>query len=307
MTEVNKSRLITLLHQIAPHSQLQAIEPLKLGFSNRSFQMRVIHPDDSQEIYVVKQYSTGPHVFGQDAVVRAEFEYQTLTLLRNGGIPCPEPIFFDPKGVILGTCLLVTKYIPGAQIMAHPSNPLWAAQAPAIADLLARIHMLRCPTELVAILPNATTQATWFFKNETMPDYLQAYPDGELIWNILREETPKMKSTEPVLVHGDYWSGNMLWESGQLTGILDWENVSFGDPGFDIANCRMEMIVDGMDTAADTFFTTYEMITGNPITNLGLCELAVAVQPMWQRAPFLLTSPFQERFRQFVANAQKRL
>ena len=307
MTEIDKSRVTSLLGHIAPGSRLQAVEPLNLGFSNRSFQMRVLHPDGEKVTYVVKQYSSGPHVFGQPAVVRAELEHKTLTLLKDNGIPCPEPVFFDRDGIIFAAPLLVTKHISGTQIMAHPANPQWADQAPTTAGLLARIHSVACPADFVAILPDATTQATWFLKNDTPPDYMQAHPDGEFIWNFLRKELPKMKPAEHVLTHGDYWSGNMLWEVGQLRGILDWENVAFGEPGFDIANCRMEMIIDGMDTAADTFLTTYERLTGKPVVNLGLCELAVAVQPMWQRAPFLTISPFQERFRRFVSNARHRL
>jgi hypothetical protein len=69
----------------------------------------------------------------------------------------------------------------------------------------------------------------------------------------------------------------------------------------------MELIIDGMGDAAETFLRIYEAITGQVVANLGLCELAVAVQPMWQRAPFLTTSPYQERFRQFVATAKQRL
>jgi hypothetical protein len=52
---------------------------------------------------------------------------------------------------------------------------------------------------------------------------------------------------------------------------------------------------------------TYKTLTGKEVVNLGLCELAVAVQPMWQRAPFLTTAPYQERFRRFIANAKQHL
>ena len=157
------------------------------------------------------------------------------------------------------------------------------------------------------ILPDATSQATWFLENDALPDYMQAHPDGDAIWYIIRQQLPRLMPANPVLIHGDYWSGNILWEGEQLTGILDWENVAFGNPGFDIAYCRMEMLIDGMDAAAETFLKTYEAVTGKPVVNLGLCELAIAAIPMWQRAPYLTISPIQERFRQFVANAKKRL
>lgn len=307
MTNIEPGQLTALLDQIAPQSRLQATEALQLGFANRSFCLKVIQPDTSHATYVVKRYSLQENVFGQAPQTRAQLEYQTLTFLRHNGLPCPEPVFFDAQGAILGSPVLVTHHIPGEQILAHPPNPLWAAQAPTVAALLARIHRLTCPAELVALLPNATTQATWFLKHDQMPDYMQAYPDGELIWNVLRHEVPKLSSAAPGLVHGDYWSGNLLWEAGQVTGLLDWENVAFGHPGFDVANCRMEMLIDGMDEAAETFLKTYEAATGKPVANLGLCELAVAVQPMSRHAPFLTVSPIQERFRAFVANAKRRI
>jgi aminoglycoside phosphotransferase (APT) family kinase protein len=306
--DIDQSTCTTLLNHIAPDHKLQAIDALTLGFVNRSFRLIASLPDSSLAAYIVKQYSNSAnHVFGQEAETRAAREYKTLTFLQDHSIPCPEPVFFDLQGAILGSPILVTKQLPGRQILAHPANPLWAEQAPTVAALLARIHMLACPPELIALLPDATTQATWFLKDDTMPDYMQAYPDGESVWQIIRQKLPKMQPVEPGLVHGDYWSGNILWESGRVTGILDWENVAFGEPGFDVANCRMEMIIDGMDEAADSFLSTYESSTGKLVANLGLCELAVAVQPMWQRAPFLTTSPIQERFRQFVANAKKRV
>jgi aminoglycoside phosphotransferase (APT) family kinase protein len=307
MATIDTAKLTTLFNHIAPDHTIQTIEALHLGFTNRSYRITVIRPDSTHEVFVVKNYSENHgHVFGQDATTRASLEHNILTFLCSNGIPCPEPGFVDLQGTILGSPVLITKHLPGAQIMAHPANPLWAEQASTIAKLLARIHMLPCPDSLTAILPNATTLATLFLQHGTVPDYMQAYPGGVSIWQIIHQELPKLQTTDPVLVHGDYWSGNFLWEQSRVTGILDWENGAYGEPGFDLANCRMEMIIDGMDDAAATFLRTYESITGKTVRNLGLCELAVAAQPMWQRAPFLSTAPYQERFRRFVANAKER-
>jgi aminoglycoside phosphotransferase (APT) family kinase protein len=308
MTTLDYARFIILLNHMAPDARIQAIEPLELGFSNRSFRMTLIRPGATQDVYIVKQYSDQyEHVFGQDALTRARLEHASLSFLRSSGIPCPDPIFCDFAGDLLGSPVIVTRLLPGAQILAHPANRLWAQHAPVVAALLARIHMLPCSSRLAASLPDATAQATWFLKNGSIPDYMRDHPDGPAIWEIIQHKLPALKPAKGSLVHGDYWSGNILWDQGRLTGILDWENVAFGEPGFDVANCRMEMIVDGMDDAADTFLRTYEAATGKPVANLGLCELTVAVQPMWQRAPFLTIDPYQEHFRRFVATAKQRL
>lgn len=305
---LDPEKLTLLLHHIAPDASIQAIEPLQLGFSNRSFRMTLRRPGASDGVYIVKRYSDqNEHVFGQDALTRAKLEHAALSFLRSSGIPCPDPIFCDLEGALLESPIIVTQLLPGAQILAHPANPLWAERASTVAALLARIHMLACPSALAANMPDATAQATWFLKSGSIPEYMRDHADGAAVWEIVHHELGALEPAAGVLVHGDYWSGNILWNQGNVTGILDWENVAFGEPGFDVAYCRMEMIVDGMDDAADTFLRTYEALTGKPVANLGLCELVVAVQPMWQRAPFLTTAPYQERFRRFVANAKQRI
>lgn len=44
-------------------------------------------------------------------------------------------------------------------------------------------------------------------------------------------------SFEPTLVHGDLWYGNLLADlsSGEIIGLVDWENAAVGDPAQDLA------------------------------------------------------------------------
>ena len=52
-------------------------------------------------------------------------------------------------------------------------------------------------------------------------------------WDSARDELERF---EPALRHGDPWYGNLLVdESGELTGVLDWEGLAFGDPAADFA------------------------------------------------------------------------
>jgi aminoglycoside phosphotransferase (APT) family kinase protein len=41
-------------------------------------------------------------------------------------------------------------------------------------------------------------------------------------------------SPPPALVHGDYQPGNLLYEAGRMTGIIDWELASIGSPLLDV-------------------------------------------------------------------------
>ena len=47
--------------------------------------------------------------------------------------------------------------------------------------------------------------------------------------------SPDAPLVHRTLVHGDYWPGNLLWQRGRLTGVVDWEEPRLGDPSRDVA------------------------------------------------------------------------
>jgi aminoglycoside phosphotransferase (APT) family kinase protein len=109
-----------------------------------------------------------------------------------------------------------------------------------------------------------------------------------------------MHKTPPSIVHIDYWSGNILWEADQISAVVDWEEAAYGNPGIDVAYCRMDMILLGMQAAADEFLQAYEAETGKPVSNLKLWELAAAVRPMFSPEGWISESPAKERFAWFI-------
>ena len=48
-------------------------------------------------------------------------------------------------------------------------------------------------------------------------------------------------------------SHNMLCNPGDITAVVNWEDSGYGDPGVDVAYCRMELFLEGMNDAADEF------------------------------------------------------
>lgn len=67
-----------------------------------------------------------------------------------------------------------------------------------------------------------------------------------------------------------YWPGNILWREGQIAAVVVWEEAACGDPGIDVANGRMNLLLLGLDTAAETFVHVYEAEMGRRVENLGL-------------------------------------
>jgi aminoglycoside phosphotransferase (APT) family kinase protein len=60
-------------------------------------------------------------------------------------------------------------------------------------------------------------------------DTLEPQPVLELAYNWMKRHEPPPPA-RTALVHGDYRTGNFLYDQSGITGILDWEMAHAGDP-----------------------------------------------------------------------------
>lgn len=51
-------------------------------------------------------------------------------------------------------------------------------------------------------------------------------------------------ASDSVLVHGDLWLGNVLWDQPhRVAGVVDWDAAGVGHPGIDLASARLDAVV----------------------------------------------------------------
>ena len=81
-----------------------------------------------------------------------------------------------------------------------------------------------------------------------------------------------------VLTHGDYWSGNVVWRDGRLTGIVDWSGGSRGPRGVDLGWCRLDLVLLFDEQIADKFLAAYEAATGQAAGEIRLWDRWAAAQ-----------------------------
>jgi aminoglycoside phosphotransferase (APT) family kinase protein len=287
-----------LLDRIAAGSKPVRVETLPGSYSNFTWLVQALDANGAPLRLVLRRYA----VFGDyDLGEKASREFKTYQLLQRYGIPAPQPVYLDRNGKLFGAPSIVTSYVPG-RLIESPSNPLeWARS---LAIMLARIHTIPCSAEEQEFLLDAKAEATWFIRSEAAPAYMQAHPQGTIVWQTVKDLFSRLQNTAPTLVHIDYWPGNILWEEAQISAVVDWEEAAYGDPAIDVAYCCMNMALGGMPQAADEFLHTYELERDQPVANLGFWELAAAARPMidpedWQIAK----PPGSERFTQFIAKA----
>ena len=68
----------------------------------------------------------------------------------------------------------------------------------------------------------------------------------------------------PVIVHGDAGPGNFLYNGDQITALLDWELVHYGDPMADLAMLAIRMLFQGFVPLPQAF-AAYEAAGGSKV------------------------------------------
>ena len=101
-----------------------------------------------------------------------------------------------------------------------------------------------------------------FFLRGDWPEKKRRHPLSADIFDAVRELQSAVTQRPSVLVHMDYWHGNVLWHENRVSAVLDWDHASYGDPAIDVAYFRMNMYLRGIKRAADIFLKRYEEASG---------------------------------------------
>lgn len=299
-TLLSRKTAQVVLDIVAPGSVLSTVQPLAGSYSNLTHLIESRRSNGEPLRIVVRRY-----VYG-DRARKARVEYRALHFLQDYAVPAPAPLYLDTDGIVLGRPGIVMRFMPGQLIeepATHPAGKLtWARE---FALVLAKIHAI--PGEQAkGVLFDADAEATWFLRDGVVPEYMAAHPDGTNVWQLVHDLWPKRQPASSTLVHLDYWRGNVLWEEGHISAVVDWEEAAYGDPAIDVAYCLMELVIMGMIDEADEFLRTYETQRG-PVANLAYWQLAAAARPMYNIDGWITDSAKGERFRQFIAEARAKV
>jgi aminoglycoside phosphotransferase (APT) family kinase protein len=291
-----------VLNVVAPNYSGFSIQPLAGSYSNHTHLARIEFGDHPAQQIVLRRYNEA----NGHCTTKARREFQALKYLHGQEFPAPAPLYLDESGELLGSPGIITEFVHGRQIEAASETALWGDKVELVAQMLARIHAIPYDETMSQWLMNGNVEAVWFLKSGAVPDYMEKYPHGARVWKTIAALLPQIRVVKPAFLHTDFWSGNILWHQGQISAVVDWEEAAYGDPGIDVAYCRMELYLEGLDDAADRFLNIYEAEAGEQVANLGLWELAAVARPMVNLDDWLTRPLMDERFERFIVNATQR-
>lgn len=207
-----------------------------------------------------------------------------------GEVPVPEVLWVDAEGEHLGRPALIAGFLEGT-VQPEGGNKasglgmyfepgLRAGLKDQFVRHLARIHTVdwraKNLSSFDAPKPNSTDGNRWsvgLWERVWHEDKLEAHPIVEAAALWLKENMPVVEN--PVIVHGDYRSGNFMYTpSRQINAVLDWELCHIGDFHEDLAYTSAvilgtpdghgNVLASGLLTRAE-LIASYERLSGNKV------------------------------------------
>ena len=279
-----------LAQRLDPQSRLLRTWELKGGVSAQVTALEIERPDGSRQKMVVRQH--GAVDLKRNPQIAAD-EFKLLQLLQSLGLPTPSPYYFDQSGEIFATPSIVIEYIDGEPGFA-PSDLNDAAVQ--LAAHLSRIHTVRCTNVDLSFLPEQAEQyAHKFIKRPALVD--ESLDEGH-IRAVLESVWPLHQQNPSVLLHGDFWPGNVLWKNNRLVAVIDWEDAKTGDPLGDLANSRLEILWAFGINAMHSFTDHYKSLTPIDFTNLPYWDLCAALRPAFKLGEWAADDVTEKKMRE---------
>jgi aminoglycoside phosphotransferase (APT) family kinase protein len=224
--------------ELGAGARVTDLKVMEDGHAGLTFGFSVSDPANRITGYVLKVAPSGVTRRGNTDVYR---QAPLLRALKSRGLPVPAVPWASADDDVLGTPFIVMELLPGRVFVPwepHASFPKEPAFTREIwlqaAQLLARLHQVDWQTTLAgweAPQPVRDEVARWphVLRHAQEPDWLEA---GTELGRRLAASIP---DEHPIgLIHGDFQPGNILYEDGRSTGVIDWELASIGAQGLDV-------------------------------------------------------------------------
>ena len=165
-------------------------------------------------------------------------------------VPTPELLAADTSGDEAGVPAVLMSWLPGSVRWWPPDTDGWLA---GLAALLPAIHAAPLPP------PEPIPPFTPYPQASYEPPAWVRWPR---IWARAVEIYHRPVPEEPrVFLHRDFHPGNVLWQRGRVSGVVDWPRASTGPPSADVGHCRANLFPYGAAAVA-RFTRAWEDLTG---------------------------------------------
>ncbi|HEY1519617.1 MAG TPA: aminoglycoside phosphotransferase family protein [Solirubrobacteraceae bacterium] len=274
-------------HVLGNGARVVATAALEGGTSSAVHAVSVELASGSVRDFVLRRFVRADWLAEEpDVAVR---EAQALSMLGGAELPTPELVGADADGSVAGAPSVLMSRLPG-RVVWDPADVEGFLRA--LAELLPVVHGLdlgRC-----AVLPE---YAPYPLRMRRPPAWASV-PEVWMRAIDLLEDPPSLVAAsggERRFIHRDYHPGNVLWQRGDVSGLIDWVNASIGSPWADVGHCRVNIASELGQDAADRFLELYRDASGRTDDYHPYWDISAAIGGLDQDAD-AAPSPADEKF-----------
>lgn len=288
-----------IARRVDPQAQLRHAAPLLGGSAAEVHLLELALPDGRAEKVVVRQHGAADRA--QNPHIAAD-EFRLLSRLQAHGVAAPRPYFADETNRILSTPYIVVQFVEGAP-EAYPATVPDFAQP--VAAALRRVHA--AAPAAFAFLPHAAEHLRHKLAHPP-PELDETLQEGH-VRALLNAHLALLEERPLALLHGDFWSGNLIWQHGRLAAIIDWEDACLGNPLADVGNARLELLWKFGVEHMTAFTEAYRQHDPFAPVVLAFWDLAAALRAAHKLSAWGLDAVTEQRMivqhREFVVQAQR--
>jgi aminoglycoside phosphotransferase (APT) family kinase protein len=195
----------------------------------------------------------------------AQLEFSRLQALQTAGLPVPNPRFVSDDQEFY-----VIDFIEGKPELNPPNRTEFLER---YATQLARIHRTDTSAWTDGLFPR---QAPGVSDPRPIPN--QRFQEARV--HQWLSAHPPAHPNPPVLRHGDFWPGNVIWKDGEIRGVIDWEEACIGEPLADFCICRLDLLWDHGPQGMLEFTQLYQAEMDLDFTDVPYWDLVASLRPM---------------------------
>lgn len=167
-------------------------------------------------------------------------------------IPVPVSIAVDPTGADAGAPAHLMSWLPGAVELTRSDDDLLRS----LARLLVEIHRYDPGPARPRDYQSWAGPA-----KRVVPDWSRDPEVWKEAFTVIERQPPPFRGT---FLHRDFHLGNVLWDRGEATGVVDWVETSWGPRGLDVAHATTYLaMLHGAETA-NRFASIYHDLGDGP-------------------------------------------
>lgn len=191
-----------------------------------------------------------------------------LASVAGASVPVAELLGYD-LAERTGYGLVLTAWVPGTGVIPPGPDPVRLQALGAVAARISSVELTSVPALPVRSRPIEPVDFAGMRRDQGAPDLLCAAE--------VAVASARPADDRPGLVHGDLWYGNTLWDSGELTAVIDWDCAGVGPAGIDLGSLRGDAAWCYGAGAAGHILRGWEAEAGRPASDLSYWDVVAAL------------------------------